>query len=78
MESVLIFGGVAVSLLVELIKRKFGTSDTVTMSAVILLSLGGGAAFYFLKMFGLWEAVLQVLLSAGAFYAFIIRNLKTN
>lgn len=78
MESLLIFGGIAVSLAVEYIKRKFGTSNTVTMTAVVLLSLGGAVAFYFLKMYGIWEAVLQILVSAGSFYAFIIRNVKTN
>lgn len=74
MESALVFGGVAVSLLVQFIKNKLALSTTSTMGLVALLSLGGGVAFYFLQMFGLWEAVLQVLISAGAFYAFVVRN----
>ena len=77
MESALIFGGVAVSLLVQFIKTKLNLGSTSAMSIVALLSLGGGVAFYFLQMFGLWEAVLQILVSAGAFYAFIIRNVVT-
>ncbi len=76
MESALIFGGVAVSLLVEFIKSKLNLSTVQTMLLVVGLSLGGGAAFFFLEMYGLWPAALQIVVSAGAFYAFIIRNLK--
>lgn len=76
MESVLIFGGIAVSLLVEYVKSKFKLSTESVLLLVVALSLAGGAAFYFLQVFGLWASVLQILISAGAFYAFIIRNLK--
>ena len=75
MESTLIFGGVAVSLLVQLIKTKLGLSSTSTMFLVVLLSLAGGLSFYLFQMFGLWTAVLQILTIAGAFYAFIVRSL---
>lgn len=77
MDSALIFGGVAVSLVIEFISQKFGPKSFITMALVVLFSLLGGVAFYFLKMFGLWEASLQILVSAGAFYAFIIRNIST-
>lgn len=78
MESALIFGGIAVSLLVEWVKTRFDLSTTSTMLTVVGLSLAGGAAYFFLNLYGLWESVLQILISAGAFYAFIIRNVKTD
>lgn len=78
MDSLLIFLGVAVSLAVELVKNRFGTSPTVTMGTVVVLALAAAGACYFLKLAGLWEAVLEILTTAGAFYAFIIRNLKSN
>ena len=77
METVLLLAGAVVSVLVAIIKAYFGTTGWKSMAAGIGLSLVGGAAFYFLKMFGLWDAVLQILITAGAFYAFIIRNLPT-
>lgn len=78
MESALVFGGIAVSLLVEFVKTKFSMTTTQVMALVVALSLAGGAAFFFLNMFGMWTAFIEVLASAGAFYAFIIRNIKTS
>ena len=74
MESALIFGGVVVSLIVQYVKTKFAFSTLATMSTVVALSLVGAAGFYYLKAAGLWEAALQIFVTAGAFYSFIIRN----
>lgn len=77
MELALVFGGVVVSLIVQMIKSAFNGSTTATMIAVVLISLAGGVAYTLLTQFGLWESFLGVLTSAGAFYAFIIKNMQS-
>lgn len=76
METALIFSGIAVSLFIELLKKKFKLSGLGTMAVVIGLALGSSVAYYFLQKYGFLEAFLQIMTVAGAFYAFIIKNLK--
>ena len=76
MEGALILGGVGISILVTTLKKLFKADKQQTMSMVVILSLAGGLAYYFLGKFGLWESFLQVLVSAGAFYAFILKNMS--
>lgn len=76
MDIAIIFGGVLVSLIVELTKKKFNLNMAGTMVFVAVLSLVGGVAYKVLLAYGMWEAVIGVLAAAGAFYAFIIKNVK--
>lgn len=76
MEIALIFGGILVSLVVEFAKNKLKLNTAGTMVFVAALSLVGGVAYKVLLAYGLWEAFIGVIASAGAFYAFIIKNVK--
>ena len=76
MEIALIFGGILVSLIVEFVKNKAKLNTAGTMIFVAALSLGGGVLYKVLLAYGLWEAFIGVIASAGAFYAFIIKNVK--
>lgn len=76
MEIALIFGGILVSLVVEFAKKKLKLNTAGTMAFVAALSLIGGVAYKVLLAYGLWEAFIGVVASAGAFYAFIIKNVK--
>lgn len=76
MEIALIFGGIVVSLLIEFVKNKLKLSAFGVMAFVVGLSLLGGLAYQALLAYGYWEAFIGVVASAGAFYAFIIKNLK--
>lgn len=76
MEIALVFGGVVVSLLVEFVKRKWNLSASGVMLFVAGLSLVGGIAYKVLLAYGMWEAFVGVLVAAGAFYAFVIKNVK--
>lgn len=76
MELALVFGGVIVSLIIEAIKKYFDGNTFATMTAVVILSLMGGALYTTLTHFGMWESFVGVFISAGAFYAFIIKNIK--
>lgn len=76
METTLIFSGIIVSLFIELLKKKFKLSGMGTMAVVTALSVGGSVAYYLLQKYGFLEAFLQIMTVAGAFYAFIIKNVK--
>ena len=76
MELALVFGGVIVSLVIEFVKSAFGGNKMATMAAVVVLSLLGGIVYALLTHFALWESFLGVFISAGAMYAFIIKNIK--
>lgn len=69
------FGGVLVSLLVQYLKNKFKTNTAGTLGIVAILSLIGGAAYYFLQQYNMLDAVIQILVTAGAFYTFFLKNI---
>lgn len=76
MESILVFSGIAVSLFIELMKSQFKISGLETGFVIFVLSLVAAVTYYLLNMYGLLEAVIQILATAGSFYAFIVKNLK--
>lgn len=76
MEIALVFGGVIISLVVELAKSKLKLNSAGVMLFVAILSLLGGVAYKVLLAYGLWQAFVGVLVASGAFYAFIIKNVK--
>lgn len=73
MEAIL---GVIVSGLVQFLKRRLGTNEMQTLTLVGVLSLVGAAIYISLVNAGLWETVYQVIVTAGAFYAFILQRLE--
>ena len=76
MEPALLFVGVLVSLFVQFVKTTFKTTTLGTLLVVAVLAIIGSAAAYFLTEKGLYESALQILATAGAFYAFIIRVIE--
>ncbi len=68
--------GVAVSVIVQLVKSQFKTSKYATILTVLALSLIGGGVYVLLVEYSYWQAVVQMLAAAGAFYAFIIKQLE--
>jgi hypothetical protein len=72
----IIFGGVVVSLIVQVIKKCFGTNRLVTITTCVVLSLIGGAVYTLLNHLGLWEQAVGMFITAGAFYAFIVKSLE--
>ena len=77
MDLALIFGGVVVSVVVQLIKNYFGTNTLGTLLAVLVLSLVGAGAAVTLQHFNLWASFLQLVITAGATYAFILQNVPS-
>lgn len=68
--------GAVVSLLVQAIKKYVGTSEYWTLGAVLVISLAAAAVYTALVSAGLWESFVQIVIVAGAFYAYIISRFK--
>lgn len=77
MDGLLIFAGVIVSILVQFIKKYFGSEGPMALLIVVLISLAAGTGiWYFQQQTELWNAFTQILLTAGAVYSFIFRSLN--
>lgn len=70
--------GVAVSLLVQWLKKraKTETDEYKTLGIVLALSLVGAWLYTAIVSAGYWESVLAVLLTAGSFYTYILARFK--
>jgi hypothetical protein len=68
--------GAAVSLLVQWIKQKT-TNQLETLLVLLGMSLGAAGIYCALVAVGYWETVANVLIIAGAFYAFVIQRFES-
>jgi len=68
--------GAVVSILVQGIKKVLGTSEYVTLATVLALSILGAVVYSTLEFLGFWDTFMQVLMTAGAFYTFILRRIE--
>lgn len=68
--------GAIVSLIVQVIKNKYGTNSTGTLVAVTAVSLVAGTAYYFIKDTAYLQTVLSILGFAGAVYTYILRRFE--
>lgn len=68
--------GIAVSLVVQLIKNKFSTNTFATLLSVLVLSIGSAAVYVAIAPTDLWPTIVQTLTVAGAFYAFVIQRFE--
>lgn len=66
--------GTVLSLAVQYIKNKFGTTSIATKTLTVLLSVLIGAGFYFLQGTEIWLAIVGVLGVASTVYAFIFKK----
>lgn len=68
--------GAMVSIIVQLIKKYFGTTTIGTYIAVAVVSVLAGALYWWLMTAGYWESTLQILVAAGAVHNFLLRPLE--
>ena len=68
-----IFLGIVVSTIVQFVKEK---TKIPPLAFVVALSLVASIVYSLLSRYGLWESFYQILVTAGAFYALIIRNVQ--
>lgn len=69
--------GVVVSIIVEVAKKKAGTSPLGTYIALLLVSVLGGTVYFFVAHSIYWETIVQVLTAAAAFHNLVIRQLPS-
>lgn len=79
--ATLVFVGIAISLAITFIKsliKKAGydTNTSGSMFIVVAVSLLGAGVYTALVHFGFLEAFIKLITIAGAFYAYIIKNVK--
>ena len=74
--NVTIIISAAVSLLVQWIKQKT-TNQLETLLVLLAISLAAAGLYCALVAVGYWETVANVLLIAGAFYAFVIQRFES-
>ena len=72
----IIFGAI-VSLIAQLFKKFGKTEEYITLSIVIALALIAAGVYTILTSFGYYESFRNILITAGAFYVFIIKRFKT-
>lgn len=68
--------GVFLAIFLEWTKTKLKISGLGTMVVLFLLALVASLVYTWLAYAGYWETVAQVLVMAGAFHNFIIRQVK--
>ena len=66
--------GTLLSLLVQYLKKKFGTDTMGTKLMTIGLSIAIGAGYYFLRDTALLQTLIGVLTAASAVYALILKK----
>lgn len=71
----LIFG-VVVSLAAQVSKKILGTGEYQTLATVAVLAIAAAALQVFLVHAGYFDSVKEILLTAGAFYTFILARFK--
>lgn len=68
--------GVAVSMLVQWLKTKYGTDSNKTLLVVFGLSIVTGTVYYFIKDTNYYQTILSILAMAGAFYTYILQRFE--
>jgi hypothetical protein len=71
----LIFGALA-SFVIQGIKKWLGTSEWGTLGMVLLVSFSAAAIYTWLYDSVLWESLLQILIVAGAVYAYLLQRFE--
>lgn len=70
-----IFIAAIVSVIVQLVKKYLGTSNTWTMATLLAISLLAGWGVWALQNTGYWESVVQVGILSAGFWALVIRRI---
>lgn len=66
--------GAGISLFIQWLKHSLNLKGYAVLGAVVVISIAASAVYTFLVYKGLWETFYTVLVTAGAFYAFIIKR----
>ena len=73
--NIIVILGVVVSIIAEIIKRYFSTNKLATLVVVLAMSIIAAVVYYFISQSAIFPTIIQILIIAGAFYAYLIRNI---
>lgn len=68
--------GAVVSIIVQILKKRFNTQEFETLALVFGGCIIAATLYVFLQGTEYWDTVIQVITTAGAFYAFVIKRLE--
>ena len=68
--------GVLVSAVVELLKKQLGLSKAMIYLSLLILAIVAATTYYFLKATSVWGTVVTIIITAGSFHSFILKNIK--
>lgn len=69
--------GILVSLITQYLKTKFETKSWQTITACLGLSVIVGILYHFFADTEVYTTIMQILVYAGAFYAYIIERFES-
>ena len=67
--------GAAVSLLVQWLKQRT-SNEWETLAVLLIVSLAAAAGYTALVATGYWQAVGGIIVTAGAFYSFVLQRFE--
>jgi hypothetical protein len=68
--------GALVAALVQFLKIKFGTTSTITLVIVSVISILAGTIYFFLRETQLLASIISILGFAGAVYTYIFKRFE--
>jgi len=71
-----IFIAAVVSVVVQLVKKRFGTSMIMTTVVLIGLSLLAGLGMWYLQSANYWETAVQVTVMGAGVWALVLKKLE--
>lgn len=72
----LILSGVLVSLTTEIIKRKNQYDKAMTLWTLVILAVVVALLAHFIMDYYFWTSFGWIMIFAGAFYAYVLRNIS--
>ena len=66
--------GIVASLLMEAIKKSFGTDSLTSKTTIVCISIVFGTLYVLLRSTVWWETILATLAIATTFYNFILKR----
>jgi len=74
----LILSGVVVSLVTEILKKKQGKDKALTLWTLLALSVVVSLIAMFVLDYYFWTTLGWIIVFAGAFYAYVLRNIPAS
>lgn len=71
-----LFIAAGISIVVQLVKKMFGTSTLYTLGVLFGLSLVAGWLMWALQYYGFWETFVQVATMSAGVWALVIRQIE--